>query len=333
MKTSMAVYRYLAILSLCAAGVCAAERNSSAAESWVKKTYTYKVVDDCQIKADVYRADDTEVRPVVVWLHGGALILGSRHGVPGGIVGLCRKEGFVLVSIDYRLAPEVKLPRIIEDIQDAFRWIRQKGPALFHADPDRIVVTGGSAGGYLTMMTGICVRPVPSALVAYWGYGSFDGEWYSGPSPYHGDAASLMPRDQRLKAIGGKVLTGTDATTQKPRGDHYRWLRQTGRWVEEISGFDPATEQRKLDPYCPVRNITPEYPPILMIHGTEDRDVPYEQSADMAKELARHNVAHELITIPGGGHGLGGGDKELIGKAHARALAFVKEHLSVRHSK
>jgi acetyl esterase/lipase len=89
------------------------------------------------------------------------------------------------VSFDYRLAPEVKLPAIIKDVRDAFRWLRERGPGLFHADPDRLVVTGGSAGGYLTLMTGFCVQPRPRALVAYWGYGDVDGDWYTKPSEHY----------------------------------------------------------------------------------------------------------------------------------------------------
>src|SRR5262245_43111214 len=90
-----------------------------------KKTYVFKTVGDVKIHADVYRADDTKVRPVVVWLHGGALIVGSRDSVARHLLDLCRAEGYVLVSFDYRLAPEVKLPGIIEDVQDAFRWLRR----------------------------------------------------------------------------------------------------------------------------------------------------------------------------------------------------------------
>jgi acetyl esterase/lipase len=54
--------------------------------------------------------------------------------------------------------------------QDAFRWLHDKGPELLAIDPAKMVVTGGSAGGYLTMMTGIRVKPCPQGLVSYWGY-------------------------------------------------------------------------------------------------------------------------------------------------------------------
>src|SRR5262249_17125326 len=95
---------------------------------FAKKTYTYKTVGEIKIQADVYRADDAELRPVVVWIHGGALINGSRNSVPKRLLDLCRSEGVALVSLDYRLAPEGKLPAIIEDVQDAFRWPREPGP-------------------------------------------------------------------------------------------------------------------------------------------------------------------------------------------------------------
>jgi acetyl esterase/lipase len=297
--------------------------------AFVRTTYTYKTVGDLNIQADVYRAGDEVVRPGVVWMHGGALIVGSRRGVPGGLLDLCRTEGFVLISIDYRLAPEVKLPAIIEDVQDAWAWIRKEGPTRFHVDPNRLVGAGGSAGGYLTMMTGICVKPPPKALLAYWGYGDVDGPWYTQPSEYYRTAIPLIAKEDALRAVGGKVLTGTDGRTpeQKARGQYYRYLRQNGLWTREVTGFDPRTERERLDPYCPVRNITPEFPPILMIHGTDDNDVPYEESAAMARELARHGVAHELITVPGAGHGLSGGDQKRVAAAHARALAFVRGHL------
>ena len=76
-----------------------------------------------------------------------------------------------------------------------------------------------------------------------------------------------------------------------------------------------------------------EYPPTLLIHGTEDTDVPYELSAAMAKELERHKVPHELVTVKGAGHGLAGGDKQAVADAHARALAFIRRHLKGKEKK
>lgn|SRR3990172_423225 len=327
MESPEGVFRSLTFLAISAVVIFGPSGASAAEAAFVKTTYTYKVVGDLSIQADVYRANDAVSRPGVVWMHGGALIVGSRRGVPNGLLDLCRDEGFVLVSIDYRLAPEVKLPAIIEDVQDAWAWVRKEGPSLFHVNPDKLLASGGSAGGYLTMMTGICVKPPPLALLAYWGYGDVDGPWYTEPSPHYRQAAPLVSKEEAYQAVGQKVLTGAEGPEQAARGRFYLYLRQNGLWTKEVSGFDADTEPKKLDPYCPVRNVTPEYPPILMIHGTEDADVPYEESAAMARELARQGVAHELITVPGGGHGLGGADKELIADAHARALEFVKKHL------
>src|SRR6266545_3739022 len=135
----------------------AALGSARAAEPFGKKTYGYKIAGEVAIRADVYRAGDDKTRPAVIWIHGGALIVGSRADVPGQLLDLCKREGFLLVSLDYRLAPEVKLPAIAEDIRDAFRWLHKKGPGLFHVDPDRVVVAGGSAGGYLTLLVGSSV--------------------------------------------------------------------------------------------------------------------------------------------------------------------------------
>jgi acetyl esterase/lipase len=299
------------------------------APAFRKKTYTYKTVGETKIQADVYRADDTKVRPVVVWIHGGALVLGSRTGIPRDLLELCRSEGYVLISIDYRLAPEVKLPAIIDDVRDAFRWIREQGPKLFACDPDRLVVAGGSAGGYLTLMSGLLVKPRPRALVAYWGYGDVDGDWYTKPSDFYRTNVPLVSKEEAYQAVGREVLTNTDGNRpeQQARGKYYHYLRQHGLWTREVTGFDPATERRKLDPYCPVRNVSPDYPPTLLIHGTEDTDVPYALSADMARELARDKVPHELITVRGAGHGLAGGDRKLVEQAQERALAFIRKHL------
>jgi acetyl esterase/lipase len=294
-------------------------------QNLTKKTYTYKTVDGLDLQADVYRPDDAKARPVVVWIHGGALIMGNRNSVPKNFYELCKSEGYVLVSIDYRLAPEVKLPAIVADVEDAFRWIHDKGPQLFAADTKRLVVSGGSAGGYLTLVVGARVQPRPSALVAYWGYGDVDGDWYSKPSEHYRQQ-KLVTREEAYQQVGTQAVTGSESGL-KNRGRFYLYTRQNGLWTKEVAGLDPVKDRDQLDPYCPVRNVTPQFPPTLLVHGTEDTDVPYEQSATMAKELARHKVAHELITVRGAGHGLSGGDPQRVTEAHDQALGFIRRYL------
>ena len=120
------------------------------------------------------------------------------------------------------------------------------------------------------------------------------------------------------------MKTGSDG---KPRGTYYLYLRQNGLWTPEVAGFDPKTERDKITPYCPVRNLTADYPPTMLLHGTADTDVAYHESADMAAGLAKQGVQHELITVEGGEHGLGGGDPKFLANAHARAMRFIREHL------
>ncbi|HEV3142427.1 MAG TPA: alpha/beta hydrolase, partial [Gemmataceae bacterium] len=242
-KTALQCLRLMAITLLIPSRVGAAE------PAFVKRTFTYKTAGEAKIQADVYRADDSQARPVLVWLHGGALIMGNRNGVPKNLQDLCRTEGYVLVSFDYRLAPEVKIPAIIEDVQDAFRWLHAEGPKLFHADVNRVVVAGGSADGYLTLMTGICIEPKPVALVAYWGYGDVDGDWYTKPSEHY-RKQPLVSREEAYQQVGDKIVTGSEPGL-KNRGRFYLHLRQNGLWTREVTGFDPEKDKARLDPFCP----------------------------------------------------------------------------------
>ena len=286
-------------------------------------TYTYKTAAGCEIKADVYGADHAVRKPVVVFIHGGALILGSRKGVGGPFHPRLRNEGYVVVSIDYRLAPETKLPSIIEDLRDALRWVRKSGPKLFHIDPDRLAVAGASAGGYLTQMAGFCVNPRPHALVSYYGYGDITSPWYSRPDPFYLTQPHVS-KEEALQAVGTKVISEPPEKGQ--RGRFYLYTRQQGIWPKEVAGHDPDTENKWFDRYCPIRNISAKYPPIMLIHGTADTDVPYDESKKMDEELTQKGVKHEFITVTGAGHGLSGAKPEETARIAERAVEFIKAH-------
>jgi acetyl esterase/lipase len=291
-----------------------------------KNTYVYKTAAGVDIKADVHRDSSGSVHPVVVWIHGGALINGHREAISAPVREWALNSGYVLVSIDYRLAPETQLPAIIRDVEDAFAWIRKDGPRLFRADASKIAVAGGSAGGYLTLTAGFRVKPRPAALLSLWGYGDLIGDWYSKPSPHERHHKIKMSSEEAYRQVSGPAVA--DSRDRKGDGGaFYQHCRQLGTWPRAVSGWDPVQEAAKFYPHMPVKNVTKGYPPTVLIHGTADTDVPHEQSIMMSREFARRGVAHAMISIPGAEHGLAGGDPKLVDAAYRQAFAFVNRLL------
>lgn len=315
---AMTRQRFLHALSAAATGFAA-----SRAEAQLDKprTFTYKTA-GCAIRADVYGASEGAAKPALMWIHGGALIFGNREGIARPFRAGLLEQGYVIVSIDYRLAPETKLPAIIEDVRDAWNWIRAQAKR-FGIDAGRIATGGGSAGGYLTQMTGFCLNPRPRALVSYFGYGDIVGPWYSQPDEFY-RREPLVSKKDALAAVGAAPVS--DPPRDNRREIFYLYCRQNGLWPMQVCGHDPHTEDKWFTPYCPVRNVTRKYPPTLLIHGTDDTDVPYSLSKDMDAELAKAGVVHEFITVEGAGHGLAGAKPEEVSRVAARAVEFVTTH-------
>ncbi len=245
----------------------------------VARTYVYKTAGGCEIKADVYGSDITHRKAVIIWIHGGALIAGSRATPPEWL----DPDGrYVVVSIDYRLAPETKLPAIVEDLQDAYRWVREQGPGLFHIDSARVAVAGLSAGGYSTLMTGFSVSPRPRVLLSLSGYGDITSPWYSRPSSYY-LRQPVISKEQAYRSVGTHCVTASEKGDD--RWSFYLHCRQQGIWPKEVAGHNPDDEPNWFDPYCPVRNVSATYPPTLLIHGTADTDVPHEESVKWTRDF------------------------------------------------
>lgn len=163
-------------------------------------------------------------------------------------------------------------------------------------------------------------------LLSLWGYGDLVGDWYSRPSPQARHHQAKLSRDEALAQVSGPPIA--DARDRKGNGGaFYQHCRQHGIWPKEVSGWDPHTETDMFVPYMPVRNVTKDFPPTVLVHGTKDTDVPYEQSTLMAAEFKRHGVAHELITVPDAEHGLAGADPERVAAAYQSAWNFLNWYL------
>lgn len=300
----------------------------------ITETFIYKRIGACELRADIHLANRDRARPVIVWLHPGALMFGSRQMIQPAHVARYVSAGHAVVAIDYRLAPETKLPEILQDIHDAITWVRAEGSRLFAADAERVALVGHSAGGYLTLLAGCTVQPRPQALVAFYGYGDIVGTWYSEPSPFYCQQPMVGEEEARAgvnltPCPGSSGADGGIASADTPgRRAFYLYCRQQGCWPREATGLDPIQDRSALAPFCPVQRVTADFPPTLLLHGNADTDVPYEQSVLMARALTGTGIPHEVITIAGGEHGFDWrqGDP-VVDAAFARVIAFLGDHL------
>jgi len=249
-------------------------------------------------------------------------MFGARGDMPEAAIAPFRKAGYWVVSIDYRLAPETKLPSIIEDVRDALDWVRGEGSRAFDYDASKMAVIGASAGGYLTLMAGTFERK-PKVLVSFYGYGDILGDWYGKPCPHY-CKERLVSQKKAQRLIKGHALSESGFD----RFPIYLRSRQTGSWIELASGYDMASEREKIELYCPILNIKDNYPPVILLHGDRDTDVPYQQSLDMYDALKTRGLTAELVTYAGGDHGFDWNKNDAnVPALIEKALAFTKKHL------
>lgn len=289
----------------------------------VVKTICYKTVGGVELLGDFYSACQTN-SPVIVYIHGGGFIFGSRKEILKEQVEQYNQAGFHVFSIDYRLAPETRLPTIAEDIRDALRWLREQAAAELGIEPSGIAVVGGSAGGYLALLAGT-MEPDLKAVVSFYGYGDIRGSWSSSPSPHYLQKP-IVPKKLADQLITGKTLT--ESSIQQRFG-LYLYYRQQGIWTQEVTGLDPVRDKDQLSLLCPAQSANASFPPAMLLHGDKDHDVPYEQSVLMAERLKSVGVRHILLTLPGEDHLFDKQmDKESVRQAFAQVIHFLQQHLA-----
>ena len=289
-----------------------------------RATHIYKRVGASVIEADVIGACPGASKPCVVWIHGGGLIFGSRKASPrASLLQALIERGFVVVSIDYRLAPETKLADITLDVRDAWRWVHEVGPQRFGIDPTRIAIAGASAGAYLSLIAGCLFEPRPRAVASLWGYGDITAAWEADPSPHY-RMMDLVTRDTAVAALSAPQPPGSAAETD--RSLFYLYCRQTGQWLHEVTAHDPRDDAAWFDRFSPIRMLTARHSPTVLVHGTDDSDVPHDESARLAARLAELGVERRFISLPGVGHGFAGAAPEDALAAEDSVASFLRAH-------
>lgn len=288
----------------------------------MKTTFIYKEIDNCEIKGDFYPVEEKNA-PLIVYIHGGGLIWGTRTDINPDQIKLYQQAGYHVCSIDYRLAPESKLPDIYEDIQDMIIWLKETGQEKFGFDPDRIAVIGGSAGGYLALLSGTFnVRP--KAIVSFYGYGDILGDWSRNPNPHYAKMQTV-PAALVQQLIQNKTISESPI---ERRFALYLYGRQQGKWLDFLTDLNVEENAEKLYPFCPIKNIDANYPPTMLLHGDQDVDVPYEQSIIMSEALEKAGIDNTLHIIPNKPHVFDENMNDpLVIKAFDQVIAFLKKNL------
>ena len=118
----------------------------------VEKNHSFIEPGGKALKVDLYRPERTTKAPAVIVVHGGSWT--SRSGDMESVCIKLAKAGFVAFNVTYRLAPEFLYPKAVDDVKDAFRWVRANSNE-FNLDPDQVFVWGYSAGAHLALLAGL----------------------------------------------------------------------------------------------------------------------------------------------------------------------------------
>jgi acetyl esterase/lipase len=230
--------------------------------------------------------------PAVLCIHGGGFRAGNRYGYDGLCLRLAQ-QGYVAATVTYRLAPKYPFPAAVHDVKEAVRWLRANA-GKYHLDPDRIGVTGGSAGGHLAQFLGVT----------------------SDVKSFEGDGGN---RDQSSRVACVVNFYGPSDFTKS-----YGKSVDAAEVLPLFLGGNLETARRQHVLASPLYWVTPHAVPTLCIHGTKDNYVAHEQAVWLVERLKAAEVEAELLTLEGAGHGFKGADADRAEKA---MLAFFDKHL------
>lgn len=257
---------------------------------WVQPDITYGVANNYPLKLDVWQRKGAKAAvPTLIYFHGGGWIFGDRTGATL-LFAPYLEMGWNVINVEYRMASVSLAPAAVEDCRCALRWA-VRNAKQYNIDVDRIVLTGHSAGGHLSLITGML--PEGTALD-----NSCDGT-------------------EKLKVaaiINWFGISDVGDLIQGPNRRNYAVM-----WMG--SQPDAPSIAKRVSPLTYVR---PGLPPVLSIHGDADPVVPYEQSVRLHQALTAAGVPNELVTIKGGGHGQF--TEVQLEDAYQKLQAFLRAH-------
>ena len=259
-----------------------------------KGAIVFRKLPDCEVKCDVYQPESDVALPAIIMIHGGAW----RHGSKVAMVRHARRVarvGYVVVSINYRLAPKYPWPAQIDDCQYAVRWLKKNAEA-YNVDADRIGVFGYSAGGHLAALLGTMNAEDTTRL-----------------------ENSLAGDDEELKEFSTAVC----AVAIGGAPCEFSWLDEGSEVLKYWMGGSRKSLPEKYRSASPIEYVTADDVPFFIFHGTADMLVPLQSPTDFHQALKAKGVPSTLLSVDGSGHLATFSKAELLKKI----IPFFDKHL------
>jgi acetyl esterase/lipase len=231
---------------------------------------SYLTAGNVELRMDIYSRRDLDTpQPTLVFFHGGFWMRGSKDAQLLALLPWLEK-GWNVVNVGYRLGDAAIAPAAVIDAFCALRFLTAHAET-YRIDPERIVTSGQSAGGHLALS---------AAMLADEGYDSH------------------CPEGQTPKVAA--VINWYGVTDVPDVIDGANASEIAAGWFGGMAKPDAMMLAGALSPLNHVRN---GLPPILSIQGDADAIVPYSHGTRLHEALRITDTAHELITVPEGGHG------------------------------
>jgi len=277
-----------ALLAMCLLAPIANAQN-------VHKDLQYAAVDGKALLLDLYLPEGVAAPPLVVWIHGGAWMRGSKDSPPSEFV----EAGFATASVEFRQSVEARFPAQIHDIKAAIRFLRASA-AKYGYRTDRIAISGSSSGGHLAALVGVSN-----------GVAALEGKI--------GDHPGQSSAVQAILDYYGPTNFMTILAQSTPHGLSVRVPA-----LERLIGGRPEAVSELARLASPVEHVDRGDPPLLMFHGDQDPQVPINQSHELEGAYQRAGLPVTFFVVHGAEHG---GPEFFEPEPLKQALSFLRQTL------
>lgn len=241
---------------------------ATAARAEMRKDIEFAKPGGFSLTLDAYVPDGAGPFPTVIIVHGGGFARGDKQTYVPPLFEPLSQAGFAWFTINYRMHPQFKFPAPVEDIEAAIRFVKIHAKE-YKVDLSRVVLMGESAGGALVSFVGVQNKSAIKLAAVVPFYGVHDWQQRS--------------EEEAAGKVGPSI-----------------WRE----FFSVPSGGSPGAIKRMKE-VSATTYIKKGLPPFLLIHGTEDAQVNYQQSVVMQQRMKKAGNVCDLITVEGGPHGMG----------------------------